>query len=345
MPGSFIIPMSRATGLGSLPELLEERASTRALHRAFDAEDIPLSVIENRKIPIPVSSMVGIFDRAAAAVGDRMFGLDVGQAMAPVRFGLWMEYSTSASTLGQALKRAIKTARFHQSGGTMTLECVGAYTVWRHVLPDLADESGQYSDHIIGAMIRFLSAYLGSDWSPSWVELKYQQDLSAGELERRLEALILFGRASNGVAFPSTCLQSVRRQHPSQVKPRALTLLDVEASDVIASNPEPIQSILAIVSLRLLDGLSDIDGAARKAGLGVQTLQRTLRQQGLTYRQVLELAVSARSKSLLRDTKLSVTQIALDLGYADHANFTRAFGRWTGCSPREFRKRAPSASD
>jgi AraC-like DNA-binding protein len=40
---------------------------------------------------------------------------------------------------------------------------------------------------------------------------------------------------------------------------------------------------------------------------------------------------------MLRETKLSVTEIAFALGYFDHANFTRAFNRWVGCTPSEYR--------
>jgi AraC-like DNA-binding protein len=117
-----------------------------------------------------------------------------------------------------------------------------------------------------------------------------------------------------------------------------MTLVELEAGELAAGRPEPVRSILSIVSLRLLDGQADIEGAARVAGLGVRGLQRMLRQQGVSYRQVLDVARAARAKALLRETDHSVTEIALDLGYTDHANFTRAFSRWEGCPPNDFRR-------
>jgi len=79
------------------------------------------------------------------------------------------------------------------------------------------------------------------------------------------------------------------------------------------------------------------------AGVGVQKLQRCLRQEGLTYRDLLALVRSVRAKALLRETELSITEVAFVLGYSDHANFTRAFNRWAGCSPADFRRRAAPA--
>ena len=52
-----------------------------------------------------------------------------------------------------------------------------------------------------------------------------------------------------------------------------------------------------------------------------------------------------RAKALLRETATSVTEIGLSLGYSDHANFTRAFNRWTGHPPKAFRKRILAADN
>ena len=40
---------------------------------------------------------------------------------------------------------------------------------------------------------------------------------------------------------------------------------------------------------------------------------------------------------LLEDSKIRITDIAMDVGYADSAHFTRAFKRWAGVTPREYR--------
>jgi AraC-like DNA-binding protein len=113
--------------------------------------------------------------------------------------------------------------------------------------------------------------------------------------------------------------------------------LDVEAAE--AANPfDPsVQSIFSILNMRLIDGRSDIEGAARLAGLGMQAFQRLLRGEGLTYRKLLDRARLMRARALLYETNQTVTEIAFTLGYTDHANFTRAFKRWQGCSPSVYR--------
>ncbi|HKU40545.1 MAG TPA: AraC family transcriptional regulator ligand-binding domain-containing protein [Polyangiales bacterium] len=76
---------------------------------------------------------------------------------------------------------------------------------------------------------------------------------------------------------------------------------------------------------------------ARSLGMAERTLKRRLAELGTSYTQLLEAERQARAIALLRG-EASVDHIADQLGYSDAANFTRAFRRWTGKSPRAFRR-------
>ena len=338
MPGPFPIPMMRATGLGPLPQFLEDRASWSALSQTFAAEKIPLAVIENKDVLIPFESTVGLFDRAARTVGDRLFGLHVGEGMQPSEFGLWLEYASCARSLGDALQRADRTSHHQQPGGRTSVEVEGTFAIWRFYPPVKQGTSIQYSDHVIFPMIRFIGSYIGAHWRPSWIELNYRREESTNALAEMLGAPLQFERPCVGIAFERNQLKS---RKPDVALVRDVTLADVTAGYATSSlRVQPVQSVLSIVTLRLLDGYADIEGAAEMAGLGIQTLQRMLRRNGLSYREVVDIARSTRAQALLRETDKAVTDIALDLGYTDHANFTRAFNRWLGCSPSDFRGQA-----
>jgi len=82
MPGSVLVPVTRATGLGPLPQLLEERAGWQALRKSFAAEKIPLAVVDDKDVLLPLEAMMGLFERAALAAGERTFGLHTRRAPA-----------------------------------------------------------------------------------------------------------------------------------------------------------------------------------------------------------------------------------------------------------------------
>ena len=93
----------------------------------------------------------------------------------------------------------------------------------------------------------------------------------------------------------------------------------------------------------LREGHPDIQSVATMLGLGVRTLQRRLSEEGVTYARVVARARFDVAQRLLDDPACKVIEVALDLGYSDQAHFARAFLRWTGLTPREFRQRRATA--
>lgn len=68
-----------------------------------------------------------------------------------------------------------------------------------------------------------------------------------------------------------------------------------------------------------------------------RTFRRRLQDQGSSYKQLLEEARRRDGCRLLQNPELEIRQVSELLGYADPANFTRAFRAWTGKAPRDWR--------
>lgn len=76
---------------------------------------------------------------------------------------------------------------------------------------------------------------------------------------------------------------------------------------------------------------------ARQLHLGERTLHRRLLEEGTSFRQVMEDLRSKLAREHLQAGSLTVQEVAFALGYTDLANFRRAFKRWHGISPSEYR--------
>jgi AraC-like DNA-binding protein len=107
-----------------------------------------------------------------------------------------------------------------------------------------------------------------------------------------------------------------------------------------ASADEAEQRVRFVVAGLLATGtrLPDIQLVAETIGMRVRTLQRRLRGIGSTYAGVIQRTRYATAQELLKDPQRTIGEIARMLGYSDHAHFTRAFQRWTGLTPRDFRR-------
>jgi AraC-like DNA-binding protein len=338
MSDSRSILLVRASGFGPLPAIFEQRAGEQALWRVFEKVGLPVDVIGSPHTPIPLPAMISLFEICGRELGDRTFGLEIGFEMQKAwGYGLWGRYGATADTLGKAIRRYNLTFWAHASDGRLELVQSGTAMLWRHVKRPLEPQA-QHIDHLIGPMIIIARQFLGLDWSPEWIEVPYQRDNDAHLVEDRLQVPVRFGCKGTGIAFKSDDLDVRKARRPEGAASAIITLREVVADNVLSRAPEPARSVSAIAALRLLDGRTDIDGAAQMAGLSVRSLQRQLLEKGYSYRDIVTIARNERAVSLLRETSYAIMEIALLLGYEDHASFTRAFRRWKGCSPVEFRR-------
>jgi AraC-like DNA-binding protein len=81
----------------------------------------------------------------------------------------------------------------------------------------------------------------------------------------------------------------------------------------------------------------EIDHIAEILGTSRRTLQRRLAKEGVSYTQVFDQARLMQAETLLKERNMKLVEISLVLGYQNASSFTRAFHRWAGVSPREYR--------
>ena len=100
-----------------------------------------------------------------------------------------------------------------------------------------------------------------------------------------------------------------------------------------------LSGIRKLTEMLIITGHPDIATVAEIIGLNKRTLQRRLAECDMTYSAVVAEARVAIAIRWIREGQNSLTQIAGNLGYSDPANFSRAFRRITGVSPRAYQNR------
>ena len=78
---------------------------------------------------------------------------------------------------------------------------------------------------------------------------------------------------------------------------------------------------------------------ARALGMNVSTMRRRLAREATSFREIAHDIHYETARHLIRDSALALTEVASMLGYAELSVFSRAFRRWSGLSPSEWRER------
>lgn len=84
--------------------------------------------------------------------------------------------------------------------------------------------------------------------------------------------------------------------------------------------------------------VASLDEVARALALSPRSLRRKLDQEGTSFRALVEEERRQLALQLLTGSDMKLDELAIHIGYTDTASFTRAFRRWMGCSPGEYRQ-------
>ena len=121
--------------------------------------------------------------------------------------------------------------------------------------------------------------------------------------------------------------------------------------DILTAN-EPLLSSLvravrennlpAKIKLAILDSLPNHtlteEDAAAAQNMSLRTFQRRLEDEGTRFRALLDQTRTERAESLLGDASCSLSEVGYHCGFSEQASFSRAFKRWTGKTPSDYRK-------
>ncbi|PCJ47410.1 MAG: hypothetical protein COA99_00865 [Moraxellaceae bacterium] len=127
----------------------------------------------------------------------------------------------------------------------------------------------------------------------------------------------------------------------------AIPALNEKARESLQKKLDKIQStrLTSTLVLNILRDNSEllacnIDTMAEYLHLGERTLQRRLQKEGTNFFQLQDQAKQQLAIELLKSNRYSIEQISDQLGFSDRRSFSRAFQRWQGCSPRQFKTQA-----
>ena len=196
----------------------------------------------------------------------------------------------------------------------------------------------QLSENTIANLLVIGRKLTGIDLTPSEVRFSHPAPNDVTEHTRFFRCPIRWRAASDALVLPADMLEApllMANAGLALVLDRyALELLD--RLSVEGSFGDKVREGICVALPR---GDASLEVVATKLGMSARTLQRRLSEEGTSHQSLLEELRRSLSEQYLGRPDLCTEDVALMLGFSDGRAFRRAFKRWTGVSPSEFRGR------
>lgn len=302
-------------------------------------------LVEDDEAFIPIAQYMESLEQASHATGDPLFPLKLGLRTRRETFGRLAILVANQPTFGAALRAISRFHKTYQQGAQIELERLDSGLVRFSYRAPARPGAGMAADvdFTMGAYLMAFRDIVGAHWSPREVHFVYPPVTHRATMERFLGAPVWFARSASGLVFEADLLGLPMPDAKTSIA-RALEdyLSCIEKNSILRSD------LLSRIQLFLLSQLANGDvtiaAAARACTMSQRTMQRRLAEHDLSYAMLLANTRRDVAERLLRDTTLSVTEIASYCGYSDPTNFHRAFLRWTGQTPTHFRRAAAQAA-
>lgn len=267
--------------------------------------------------------------------GDESMGLNPD----PVPFGSFAMMSRSVIscvTLDHALRRAAKFFALLPQAPQMSLEKGTHVSRLIFTLDDQFDPDHFLSESLLAIWHRF-GSWLIDDGIPLLkVVCPYPEPAHAHLYQILFATPIEFNATELALSFPTRVLQQPVAQNARTLQ----QFLQHSPADVLA-RPNPHRSVSARVRSELeaepLHTLPDLEEMAARLSMSSATLRRRLREEDSRYQRLKDEPRQREAERLLRDSDLSIHDIAHLTGFTESSAFTRAFRQWTRMTPGQFR--------
>lgn len=313
------------------------------LDRVFGRSGIDPEQLLHPTLSLPLTNYCKVLEEAASQTGCDNFGLRYGQQFRPQALGLLGYIGLCSATLEDALINFSAAFPFHQHSTLIELVDQGeCYRFDYQVRHGAINERRQDAELTMGMALNLVRHVLGPDWAPRQVAFEHAQPQGWHEHRDVFRADVRFGQGCNSLLIPKGDVVGKAMPGSDPI----LLMLIKDAIRQLGENGSSMgnrheatlldrarQTIVATLHL----GEPALEDIAQTLGLSEWTLQRKLREHGISFTQLVDQIRQDSALNHLKQQNLSITQLASLLGYSETSAFSRAFKRWFGVSPKQWR--------
>jgi AraC-like DNA-binding protein len=318
----------------ALPEVIRSLGSSP--EDVFAGAGVDPDLYRDPENRIRAEDLGKLFLSAAEATGRQDIGLLVTSGFQPPGLGLVGLLAAEGPDVHTALRNLVRMLRYNTLAGYPVLSSAGDVAMMKFELR-YADFPGAefILEGATGIILRFMQWLCGPPWKPEEVHLSRRAPPDPRPFRHFFGTAVRFSSTEDGVLFAASWLTRHLDREEHRLRKMKLEIGAAPFSELVRRQ--------AAIDL----GFETLTGAhlASQLGLSRRQLFRHLAAEGTTCQTLVDDVKFSRARYLLGAGEAPIADIAFAVGYPDQSSFTRAFTRWSGLTPGEWRRHHRSGKD
>ena len=285
-----------------------------------------------------LDSIDNLWRKASKIIDDPCFGLKAAELWHPSNFSALGYAMLASNTLRTAFERMDRYHRVLSDERPITLdeteEGLALTLVFSHEKRDIPARN----DAILAVTMSMCRLNYIEDLAPVSVTLTHPKPSCSARFYEYFRSPVVFEAPANSLTLP---IEAVDRNLPGS-NPQLVELNDQVMIEYLAQLDQDhiTQKVRAVIIDQLPSGNVTDESVARELYMSSRKLQRQLRSDDTTFTTLLNEIRQDLAQRYLREQDTSLTEIAFLLGFSESSAFSRAFRRWMGVTPSEYRQAA-----
>lgn len=268
------------------------------------------------------------------------FGVRVGQQMVIEDYGVLGLSWRTCSRVGEIFERSERF--FKLLSNTFVWQIQKEENISHVILNRDAHRRGMElsTEASLSATVVVLRAMSEQNISPTQVSFKHSSPKDLSSFDKAFNCPIFFNQTQYAISYKTKDLNLRTAKADASINSYLLQQVDEKTKGIKIPGSKFVHDVESLIKDALPTGIPSIHHIADLTAMSNRTLTRRLSETGVTYRDLIKKTQESIAKEMLRNTAQSVGEIAFLTGFSEQSAFNRAFKKWTGLTPSDYRKQA-----
>lgn len=297
--------------------------------------DIPANLLDDQEARLSIKQYYQLWEEAEKLSNDPAIGLHVGQITEPEHMGLVSSVLIHSDSLEQGIEQYVRLFSLINTGIKLTFTQKDELSVleFHHQKPEFY--CPQDMERTLALAVQRSRQYVNSQIQMEKITLAHSPLTELTEYDDFFGCPIEFNQPICSISFASRFLGFSPKDKNPYIRSALQKYADAIHNRLFKRKIS--DKVKEIVLEGLPQGQTDIDYVAQQLHMSRQTLYRKLKKEDLIFQELVEEIRQRKALEIIKDTNLSLSEIAFVLGFSELSAFSRAFKRWTGKSPKQYR--------